>query len=148
MERDAKEKGRLGRLKEKIEAKALQTLSKLLNAAVKGVSELEDGFDKTILNILKPLERILAENAEEYSSGSSLGSVIHSLHKQIQFLTIIVKEDTANQSMKLAENSLLNITGRLGSMIPVIPDPKFYVPGKWTAGRELDVVRTCKGRAV
>ncbi len=62
--------------------------SMVLNAAVNGVRELEDGFDKTILNILKPLERIL----------KSIALIAKFSCKQLQKFNIPC--DTANYPIK------------------------------------------------
>ncbi|MRI33398.1 hypothetical protein EOPP23_10415 [Endozoicomonas sp. OPT23] len=140
IEREAEEKGPLGKLLAKIEANSLVALGGLLSKAVTIFESTEGKMDSLALKLLEPLAERLAREVKEHRPGSAVESILQSLHRQVNYLITVIDNDAADEIINFAEERLLNITGHLDDLIPVIPDPHYYVKGKWTAGRELDKV--------
>ncbi len=155
LKREGKEKSRIGRFVQTVKINTLKLVGSLLAGVLKWVDETEDKLDLSIseslqdvidhldsqLNELDELNQPEEpEEPEEQGETSFVSKALMNLKGKLLFLQRIVDQDLEDLLLEFTEEQLIDIVGKFGNLIPLIPDKEYYVTGKWTAGVELDQV--------
>ncbi|MGI9279781.1 MAG: SGNH/GDSL hydrolase family protein [Endozoicomonas sp.] len=138
--RESQEEGPLGRFFKEIQAHLLEGLGDLLTKIVVLIDKAEGKLDKIMLSTLEQVSGKLDSWMRKVKRDGTTWTVLKSLKHQTNFLIDLVEDDLEDLMLDFSEDQLLEITGQLKDMIPLVPDPEYYITGKWTAGVELDRV--------
>ncbi|WP_062260729.1 SGNH/GDSL hydrolase family protein [Endozoicomonas arenosclerae] len=138
--RESQEKDAPGRFFGELKADGLKAIGEAITGVLGWLDKLEERFDKAILWTLEQASGKVDSWMRKVKKNGIAWTALRSLKKQIYFLTGIIEQDLEDLLLDFSENQLLEITGQLKDMIPLVPDPEYYITGKWTAGVELDKV--------
>ena len=138
--RESEEKGLIGGFWGEIKAYLLGEVGEALGELARWVDKTEGKIDKATLSILTPLSEKLHDWQKGKPEESFSARFANSVRRQVDFIIQIVERDMEDMVLDFSEDQITRITAGLGDTIPLIPDPDYYVRGKWTAGPELDKV--------
>ncbi|WP_461536070.1 SGNH/GDSL hydrolase family protein [Spongorhabdus nitratireducens] len=126
------------KLKSLIQEGGVQFLTKVLIAALDAFEHVHDFGNDLILGPLETLSKKLAEHAAESDDDEHRRELL-SLNHKIKVIRGLANANFAQATLEVTEEVVLSISEKFAGMIPDIPS-SFYERGKWTAGREYDLM--------
>ncbi|MCL6268921.1 SGNH/GDSL hydrolase family protein [Sansalvadorimonas sp. 2012CJ34-2] len=138
--RKSEAKGYLGRLLDKVKTRIVEGLGHILVNVLEAMDASEDRIDKAVLKPLNRASRWIEGRLEKMDKDSTERSLFQSLGKQVSYLINFIEKDLANVILDAGDDQLIKITSKFADKIPLVPDPNYYIPGKWTTTTEVDQV--------
>ncbi|CAM3790048.1 SGNH/GDSL hydrolase family protein [Parendozoicomonas haliclonae] len=124
----------LGRLLSNFEAVALNLLGDLVTGVLQALDRAEDRIDEGVLPLLKRAQIWLDQWVPRAGANTVTGKLLVSLEKKLIYVANFIERDFSDAVLDFGDDRLIEITSRFKDAIPLIPNPDYYVQGKWTAG--------------
>ena len=138
--RKGKEMGYIGRLMNNAQAGVVNALGSVITMTLRYLDKTEEEFDRVTLKRLESIAAWLTKKADQSDPESFSHNTYASLRRQVQYVINFVERDMSDIILDFGDDKLIDITSQFPDAIPLIPDPNYYVTGKWTAGEELDQI--------
>ncbi|MGY0216950.1 hypothetical protein ACWJJH_06125 [Endozoicomonadaceae bacterium StTr2] len=128
----------LAKLKNHLQEFGVGALTTLVIETLSFFDDIQHIASPAILGPLEKLSRHLAEKAGE-TQDKEHQQELKALNQKIKLMMHLAKTDFSHNLLEAGEEALVAISSKFGEMIPDIPS-KAYEVGKWTAGREYDLL--------
>ena len=136
--REGREKGLLGNIRSQLTAFAVKKFGKFLTDIAHFFDRFEEVADEVLLEALESTSNWLDRKLRKIDRKSRAYTALTSLKRKVEYMIRVVEIDLEDFVLARSEELLVRITGKMGSLIPLIPDPDHYATGKWTVGQNMD----------
>ncbi|WP_066017047.1 SGNH/GDSL hydrolase family protein [Endozoicomonas atrinae] len=142
LQAEKREQSFIRRLMTGLEERAVNQLEALLTNILVSLKFMEERVDSHLLVAVKRTARFLRkiEHSTVARLMPSIKSISRLLANKTEALGEIINADLVSMMPAVAEDTLLSTTSRFAEQIPLLPDSQHYEKGKWTTGRDMDLM--------
>ncbi|MGO0306008.1 SGNH/GDSL hydrolase family protein [Endozoicomonas acroporae] len=142
LQAEKREQSFIRRLMTGLEEHAVNQLESLLTNILAGLEYMEQKLDSPLLGAVQRTTRFLRTIQHSYIARQmpSIKSISRLLANKTEALGEIIRSDLFSMIPAMAEETLLSTTSQFADQIPLLPDSQHYEEGKWTTGREMDLM--------
>ncbi|WP_257294774.1 SGNH/GDSL hydrolase family protein [Endozoicomonas sp. YOMI1] len=142
LQAEKREQSFIRRLLTGLEEHAVNQLETLLTNMLAGLEFMEQRLDSHLLGAVKRTTRFLRniQHSDIARQMPSIKRISRLLANKAEALGEIINADLFSMMPAMAEETLLSTTSQFADQIPLLPDSQHYEKGKWTTGREMDLM--------
>ncbi|KEI70547.1 SGNH/GDSL hydrolase family protein [Endozoicomonas elysicola] len=142
LQAEKREQSFIGRLVTGLEERVVNQLEALLTNMLTSLKFIEQRLDSHLLVAVKRTTRFLrkVQHSHIASLMPSIKTISRLLANKTEALGEIINADLVSMMPAVAEDTLLSTTTRFADQIPLLPDIEHYEKGKWTTGRDMDLM--------